>query len=190
VNPPDAAKPLEQRIAEAERAANESTARALRLEVGLKHNLPPEVADRLRGSTVEELDADAQSLLQMVGDAGSPGSNPTTPARDEAGRFRSQTPVEAHASTLVAMFRRPGANWHLLAGAQDPLAGRVPTTTSPINGGPVGASPFEHPIAPRIREQHTRAEAILDAFAAASPVGRRYSPRTLTGVTPQTTFTR
>lgn len=47
-------------------AAESATAEALRLRVALTKQLPAELIDRLRGSTKEELEADADELLKLV----------------------------------------------------------------------------------------------------------------------------
>lgn len=58
---------LEERVAQIERAANESEARALRAEVANAKSLTPNQAKRLVGSTREELEADADELLADIG---------------------------------------------------------------------------------------------------------------------------
>lgn len=55
----EARKALEARAEKAE-------AELLRQRVAHKHNLPPEIAERLRGSTEEELEEDAKSLSELV----------------------------------------------------------------------------------------------------------------------------
>lgn len=53
---------------EAEKTARiEAERRATRLQVATQKGLPPELADRLRGESVEELEADADVLLGVVG---------------------------------------------------------------------------------------------------------------------------
>lgn len=47
-------------------AAESAAAEALRLRVALTKQLPAELIDRLRGSTKEELEADADELLKLV----------------------------------------------------------------------------------------------------------------------------
>lgn len=46
--------------------AEQAQAEALRLRVALSKQLPAELIDRLRGSTKEELEADADELLKLV----------------------------------------------------------------------------------------------------------------------------
>lgn len=56
-------------------AANAAAQRALLVEaVSLKHDLPAPLAERLRGDTREELEADAQALLASLGH---PSTTPT-----------------------------------------------------------------------------------------------------------------
>lgn len=51
---------------EAKTAADRAAAENLRLRVALDKNLPPELIDRLRGDSVDELEADAEQLLALV----------------------------------------------------------------------------------------------------------------------------
>lgn len=63
----DGAKTLEDRVAEIERQAKDSEARALRAEVANVKGLTPSQAKRLVGSTREELETDADDLLKDIG---------------------------------------------------------------------------------------------------------------------------
>ncbi len=67
----DRDKSEQERLAEAattaEREASEAKAELLRLRVATSKNLPPELADRLRGDDEQELAADADRLLKLVG---------------------------------------------------------------------------------------------------------------------------
>lgn len=58
---------LEERVAEIERQAKESEARAMRAEVANAKGLTPSQAKRLVGATREELEADADELLKDIG---------------------------------------------------------------------------------------------------------------------------
>ena len=58
---------LEERVAQIERQAQESEARALRAEVANAKGLTPNQAKRLIGATKEELEADADELLKDIG---------------------------------------------------------------------------------------------------------------------------
>lgn len=60
------AKTVEDRVAEIERQAKESEARALRAEVAITKGLTSGQAKRLIGSTREELEADADDFLKDV----------------------------------------------------------------------------------------------------------------------------
>jgi hypothetical protein len=84
----DAAKSKEERDAE-ERAAlqkqnDDLAAENLRLKVTQEKNLPPALAARLQGATLEELRADADALLELVpatprAPQPDPGQGPKTP---------------------------------------------------------------------------------------------------------------
>lgn len=75
----EAEKAEEARKALEVRAANAESA-LLRSKVGAKHNLPPEVADLLKGDTEEEVEAHAESLAALV-------KSPATPTVDtDAGK--------------------------------------------------------------------------------------------------------
>jgi hypothetical protein len=63
----EGAKTLEDRVAEIERQAKDSEARALRAEVANAKGLTPTQAKRLVGSTREELEADADELVTDIG---------------------------------------------------------------------------------------------------------------------------
>lgn len=67
----EAQKSEQQKLAEAQQAAEERASRAeselLRMRVAVKHELPAELADRLRGDTEEDLEEDAKRLLELVG---------------------------------------------------------------------------------------------------------------------------
>lgn len=56
--------------------------RALRLEVAAAKGLTPKQAERLRGATREELEADADDLLESFATKASTKSEPSTPAPD------------------------------------------------------------------------------------------------------------
>ena len=71
----EGAKTLEDRVADIEREAKESEARALRAEVANLKGLTPSQAKRLVGSTREELEADADDLLADIGEKRKSGNN-------------------------------------------------------------------------------------------------------------------
>lgn len=58
---------LEERVAQIERQAKDSEARAMRAEVANAKGLTPNQAKRLVGGTREELEADADELLKDIG---------------------------------------------------------------------------------------------------------------------------
>jgi len=62
---------LEERAATAEQKAQQAEQRLTRISVALTKKLPAELADRLQGSTQEELEADAERLLELVRPAAS-----------------------------------------------------------------------------------------------------------------------
>ncbi len=78
----------EQRIADLEAQLAQSKLEALRATVANRHNLPPALAGRLRGSTETELEADAKELSKLVpaaqgrggGADGGAGGNNATPS--------------------------------------------------------------------------------------------------------------
>src|SRR5690606_14377820 len=61
------AEKVTERLTAAEKAANESGLTALRFEVALEKGLTKAQAKRLVGSTKEELEADAEELLETFG---------------------------------------------------------------------------------------------------------------------------
>jgi hypothetical protein len=63
----EGAATLEERVADIERQAKESDARAVRAEVANAKGLTPNQAKRLVGATREELEADADELLKDIG---------------------------------------------------------------------------------------------------------------------------
>jgi hypothetical protein len=57
---------LTERLSELETTARTSTSEAARLRVALRKGLPETLVDRLRGDTPEEIEADADQLLELV----------------------------------------------------------------------------------------------------------------------------
>lgn len=85
---------LEERVAEIERQAQESEARAMRAEVANAKGLTPTQAKRLVGSTRDELEADADELVKDIGAqikqgnrVPREGNNPKAAGSDELGEF-------------------------------------------------------------------------------------------------------
>lgn len=62
----------------AERERDEARAELLRVRVAAAKGLTPEQADRLRGSTKEELEADADELVKLFGGAPADGAREST----------------------------------------------------------------------------------------------------------------
>lgn len=73
------AQKLAERVAAAEQERDALKLTAMRQRIALEKGLPPQLADRLKGSTEEEMSADADALLELVpvGAAdGTPGPRP------------------------------------------------------------------------------------------------------------------
>lgn len=90
----EGAKSLEDRVAEIERQAKESEDRATRAEVANAKGLTAAQAKRLVGTTREELEADADELLQDIGTQKKNGNhvpregkNPKSGKTDELSEF-------------------------------------------------------------------------------------------------------
>jgi predicted RNase H-like nuclease (RuvC/YqgF family) len=71
-----AAKTLEDRLAALEKERADAAAENMRLKVAGAKKLPPDLADRLRGATAQELEADADRLLSFLKPADGPGVPP------------------------------------------------------------------------------------------------------------------
>lgn len=71
------AQKVADRLQRAEAERDQAQAQLMRRDVAAAANLPAEVADRLRGSTREELEQDARSFAALLGDR-------QTQARDAA----------------------------------------------------------------------------------------------------------
>ena len=70
-----------ERLTAAEQRAQEAELRALRLEVAADKGLTPAQARRLVGTSKEELEADADELLDTFGARSDDGERPPTPRR-------------------------------------------------------------------------------------------------------------
>jgi len=92
------AKTVEDRLAEIERQAKDSEDRALRAEVANAKGLTAKQAKRLQGGTREELEADADDLLEDIGERESErkkrgnrvpteGKTPPKPGEDKLQEF-------------------------------------------------------------------------------------------------------
>ena len=84
---------LEERAAAAERAAAERETQLLRYQVGAAAGLPADLIDRLRGSTEEELVADAAALLSLI----PPPQSRTAGAIDQGPRSDSTVALNSDA---------------------------------------------------------------------------------------------
>lgn len=88
----EARKALEARASKAE-------AELLRLKVAQKKNLPPELAERLRGETEEELEEDAERLSELV----KPGKSPVD---TDAGKGRPKSDGPSDPAALAEQVSR------------------------------------------------------------------------------------
>ena len=93
VNKSEAEKTAE-RLATLEKDNAASRSRAERLEVALDKGLPKALAARLQGSTREELEADADELLKLVGEQ-KPASPKPDPSQGHGGAGAKPTSMEA-----------------------------------------------------------------------------------------------
>lgn len=95
----------EQRLVErAEKAEGQLPtlqAENLRLRVAIAKNLPADLVDRLRGDTQDELTADADKLLELVGDG-----KPPTPKPDRTQGAKGEAAEETDPAKLAAMVSR------------------------------------------------------------------------------------
>lgn len=87
-----------KRAAEAEDRASKAEKRAMRFEAAQKAGLDLSLAGRLQGETAEELEADAKSLLTLVGTKTAPKPDPSQGSRP-AGK---DTEVKAQVDTQLA----------------------------------------------------------------------------------------
>lgn len=114
----EANMPVEDRLRAADARAAQAEGALLRLKVGLRHSLPETLVDRLRGSTEEELEGDAQSLLSQLNLApGAPSAPEPAPAPAPAVPVPTASgyqmppaapqpdPNVAHGQFLAALFR-------------------------------------------------------------------------------------
>jgi hypothetical protein len=77
------AKKHESDLLEAQQRLKELELNELRTKAAAKYQLPLEIAERLRGETLEELEKDAEGLKALIPQAKSQGKlNPTVPGGD------------------------------------------------------------------------------------------------------------
>lgn len=90
---------LEKQLAEIKAERDAERKAALISRVALKHSLPPELADRLKGDTEEELDADAARLAKLI--------VPSAP-NTETGRAGAQKPAPLTQEDIIRRKRESG----------------------------------------------------------------------------------
>lgn len=98
---------LEKLTGKVESLTNESKgtkAENLRLRVALDKKLPSELIDRLQGSTQEEIEADADKLLELVKTDTPP---PTMDGGTREPAPDPKTPEQAHSDFLMKIFGSP-----------------------------------------------------------------------------------
>jgi len=97
----DAAKPLAERVTEADAARDEANLKAMRLEVALDKGLSLTLSKRLSGSTKDELEADADELVSLLGAAPRPdldgGYKPPPP--------KDKDPNKAHNAFIAGILQ-------------------------------------------------------------------------------------
>lgn len=91
-----------ERLAALEKTSAESQSRAERLEVALDKGLPKALAARLQGSTREELEADADELLKLVGEQKPASPKPDPSQGHGGGGAKPSSMEEAIAAALGA----------------------------------------------------------------------------------------
>lgn len=100
-----------KRADEADARAVSAEAKALRLQVALDKQVPAELIDRLRGETKEELEADAEALMALVG-SGDGGKGGATPPGSFDGGARKPAPQKS-LDDQIAEAERAG-NWDVV----------------------------------------------------------------------------
>lgn len=101
----EAALPLQDRLTAATKRAQDAELKAMRLTVGVRNNLPIDLADRLRGDNEEELETDAKSLLGQLNIA------PASSGATADGGFQTPppsniSPEQAHGQFLAGILGR------------------------------------------------------------------------------------
>ncbi|MFA7302062.1 MAG: hypothetical protein WC069_07155 [Candidatus Shapirobacteria bacterium] len=81
---------LRKKAAELEAELNRARVSMLQRDAATKHNLPPELASRLKGETLEELEADAKALAELLPKPQAPHVNPTNPGGGASGETPDQ----------------------------------------------------------------------------------------------------
>ena len=62
----------ETKVQTLEREKSQSIASGIRYRKAYEHKIPMEMADRIKGDTEEEIEADAKALAKMIGHRGAP----------------------------------------------------------------------------------------------------------------------
>ena len=99
---------LTARLADAEKRATDAESKALRFEVASAKGLTHAQAKRLVGSTKDELEADADELLETFGGAGNGGKPPTRKPVENlrGGSEPDEEPEETDPTKLAALHPR------------------------------------------------------------------------------------
>jgi len=77
---------LRKHAAELEAELKAARIATLQRDAAAKHNLPAELAPRLKGETLEELEADAKELAKLLPPKQQPQASPTNPGGGAAGQ--------------------------------------------------------------------------------------------------------
>lgn len=94
------AEKANEKIANLEQTSTRNAAKALRYEIAIDKQLPKALAERLQGSTREELEADADNLLQLVNVQNKPHVDPD-PSQGKGGE-----PKPANLSEAISAYYR------------------------------------------------------------------------------------
>jgi len=96
-------KAAEGKVSESDKRIADLESELLRVRVGAKLGLPEELIDRLKGNSSEEILADAEKLLALVGGSKPPTQKPSTALR---GGGDPATPPEDDPKQIVASIPR------------------------------------------------------------------------------------
>jgi len=95
---------LAEKATTAEQRAQAAEQRALRLEIAADKGIPKRLIDRMRGSTQEELEADADELLELLGQKARPPGRVAENLRPAGGG--DEPPEETDPAKLAAAVPR------------------------------------------------------------------------------------
>ncbi len=76
---------LNKQLADTQAELKAAKIATLQRDAATKHNLLPELASRLKGETLEELEADAKALAELLPKPQAPRANPTNPGGNASG---------------------------------------------------------------------------------------------------------